>query len=113
VGFGGSVSIPHLSLQYVGVPVKTTLLTGAAYNPTSDAVQMAFMPTPTQVPQITDWQTAIWSAVTGNVVYPYAAYCLVGPGGTINPGIGNYIIYLKVTDNPEVPVIIAGQLEIS
>jgi hypothetical protein len=113
VGFAGSVSIPRLSLQYVGIPVKATTLTGAAYNPTSDTVQMAFMPTPTQVPQTTDWQAAVWAAVTGNIVYPYAAYCLVGPGGTVNPGIGNYVIWLKVTDNPEIPVIIAGQLEVS
>ena len=111
VGFA-SISIPHLSLQYIGIPVKASTLAGAAYDPTSDTVQMAFMPTPTQVPGLSDWQVAIWATVTGNLVYPYAAYCLVGPGGTISPGIGNYIIWLKVTDNPEVPVIIAGQLEI-
>ena len=112
MGFA-SISIPHLSLQYVGIPVKTTTLTGALYNPTSDAVQMAFMPTATQVPQSADWQPSIWAAVAGNLVYPYAAYCLVGPGGTVNPGIGTFIIYLKVTDNPEIPVLIAGQLQIS
>ncbi len=112
MGFS-SITIPRLSLQYIGIPVKASTLTGAPYNPTADTVQMAFMPTPTQVPQNTDWQSAVWAAVTGNLTYPYAAYCLVGPGGTIDPGIGSYIIYLKVTDNPEVPVITAGQLEIS
>jgi len=107
-----TIGISHLSLQYVGIPVKTTTLSGAAYNPTSDTVQMAFMPTATQVPGVPDWQTAVWAAVTGNLIYPYAAYCLIGPGGTINPGIGTYVVYLKVTDNPEIPVIIAGQLQI-
>ena len=112
MGFA-SIGILHLSLQYIGIPVKATTLTGAPYNPSADTVQMAFMPTPTQVPGPSDWQAALFSAVTGNLVYPYAAYCLVGPGGTINPGIGNYIIWLKISDNPEVPVIIAGQLAIS
>jgi hypothetical protein len=74
---------------------------------------MAFMPSATQVPQNTDWQTAVWAAVSGNIIYPYAAYCLVGPGGTINPGVGTYYVYLKVTDNPEVPVMVVGQLEIN
>jgi hypothetical protein len=101
-----------LSRQYIGVPVKATTLAGAAYNPTGDTVQMAFMPTATSVPQSSDWQTAVWAAVTGNLIYPYAAYCLVGPGGTINPGVGSYYVYLKVTDNPEIPVLVVGQLDI-
>ena len=112
MGFA-SISIPHLSLQYIGIPVKATTLAGASYNPTADVVQMAFMPSATQVPQSADWQSALWATVTGNLVYPYAAYCLVGPGGTTNPGIGTYVIYLKVADNPEIPVLIAGQLQIS
>lgn len=108
-----SIGISHLSLQYIGVPVKAVTPAGAAYNPTADPVQMAFMPTATQVPQTSDWQVATWAAMTGNLLYPYAAYCLVGPGGTINPGIGTYVVYLRITDNPEVPVLIAGQLQIS
>jgi hypothetical protein len=107
-----TIGISHLSLQYVGIPVKTTTLAGAAYNPTSDTVQMAFMPTATQVPQSTDWQACVWAAVTSNLLFPYAAYCLVGPGGTITLGLGTYVVYLKVTDNPEIPVKIIGQLEI-
>lgn len=109
----GTISISRLSLQYVGIPVKATLLTGASYNPTSDTVQMAFMPTATQVPQISDWQSAVWAAQPNSFLYPYAAFCLVGPGGTINPGIGTYVVFLKVTDNPEIPVLIIGYLEIN
>ncbi len=112
MGFS-TLAISQLSLQYVGIPVKASTLAGASYNPTSDTVQMAFMPQATQVPQSTDWQSAVWATVTGNLIYPYAAYCLVGPGGTINPGIGTYVVYLKVTDNPEIPALIVGQLQIS
>ncbi len=108
-----SISISHLSLQYVGVPVKAISITGAAYNPTADVVQMAFMAQATQVPQLTDWQNAIWATRSANILEPYAALCLVGPGGAIQLGIGTYIIYVKITDNPEIPVLQASlQLEV-
>ena len=108
-----TIGMSQLSLQYVGVPVKATTLAGASYDPTGLQVQMAFMPTATQVPGSSDWQTALWATVSGNVLYPYAAYCLVGPGGTITLGLGTYIMYLKVTGVPEIPVVIAGQLQIT
>jgi hypothetical protein len=112
VGYN-SISVSHLSLQYVSVPLTVTTLDGAPYNPTSDVVQMAFMPTATQVPQSGDWVAAVWSTDPSNLIYPYAANCLIGPGGTITLGIGTYIIYVRVTDNPEVPVEIAPlQLQI-
>ena len=108
-----TIGMSQLSLQYVGVPVKASTLAGASYDPTSLTVQMAFMPTATQVPGSSDWQTALWATVSGNVLYPYAAYCLVGPGGTITLGIGTYVMYLKVTGVPEIPVQITGQLQIT
>lgn len=108
-----TIGMSQLSLQYVGVPVKATLLTGTSYDPTGLPVAMAFMPQATQVPQDTDWQAATWATVPGNLLYPYAAYCLVGPGGTVTLGIGTYVMYLKVTGVPEIPVVIAGQLQVS
>lgn len=108
-----TIGMSQLSLQYVGIPVKATTLAGTSYDPTALTVQMAFMPTATQVPTNTDWQTAVWATVSGNLLYPYAAYCLVGPGGTINLGIGTYVIYLRVQGVPEVPVVIAGQLQVN
>ena len=80
---------------------------------TSDAVQFAFMPTAVQVPQVSDWVAGSWDIDTTNVLYPYSAKCLVGPGGTITLGIGTYVVYVKITDNPEIPVLIGGQLEIN
>lgn len=108
-----SIAISHLSLQYVGVPVKAISLNGNSYNPTGDPVSMAFMPQATQVPQLSDWQAAVWATRAGNIIEPYAAYCLVGPGGTIQLSIGTYVVYVKITDNPEVPVLQASlQLEV-
>lgn len=112
MGFA-TIGISHLSLQYVGIPVTATTTSGAAYNPTSDTVQMAFMPQATQFPSSGDWKTATWGTDTSNLLFPYAAYCLVGPGGTITLGLGSYYMYLKVTDSPEIPVLVAGILQVT
>ncbi len=106
------LNMSHLSTEYVNIPVSVTKA-GVPYNPTSDAVQFAFMPTPTQVPQNADWQTGDWQTYTGNILYPYLAQCLVGPSGTITLGTGTYVIYLKITDSPEIPVLVGGQLVIN
>lgn len=108
-----SISVSHLSLQYIVIPVKATALDGTSKNPTADTVAMAFMPQATQVPQNADWQTATWATRSGDILYPYAAACLVGPGGTIQLSIGTYILYVKITDSPEIPVLQASlQLEV-
>ena len=112
VGNYASIGISHLSTQYVLIPVAVTKQ-GLPYNPTSDVVQFAFMPTATQVPQNTDWQVGSWDTAAANVLYPYSAKCLVGPSGAVTLGIGTYIIYIRIADSPEVPVLIAGQLAIS
>ena len=106
------IGMNHLSTQYVLVPVSATKA-GAAYNPTGDTVQFAFMPQATQVPQVSDWVAGAWDTVTGNLLYPYQAKCLIGPSGTITLGIGMYVMYIKISDNPEVPVLVCGQLEIT
>ena len=110
VGYA-STSISHLSTQYVLVPVQATK-NGQAYNPTSDPVQFAFAPTATYVPQSGDWVSGSW-VTTSNAIYPYSAQCLIGPGGISALGIGTYIIYLKISDSPETPVLQAGSLEIT
>ena len=105
------ISLSQLATQYVFVPVSVTK-EGLPYNPTGDTVVFAFMPTATQVPQLADWQSASWDTDTTNVLYPYSAKCLVGPAGAITLGIGTYIVYIKITDNPEIPVLIGGQLQV-
>jgi hypothetical protein len=111
VGFD-TISMSRLSTQYVFIPVQATK-SGAAYNPTSDSVQFAFMPQATQVPGLSDWVAASWDTNTSSVLFPYSAKCLVGPSGVINPGLGTYYMYLKITDNPEIPVLLGGILEIT
>ena len=107
-----TIGMSQLSTQYVFIPVAATK-SGAAYDPTGDTVQFAFMPGATAVPQNTDWVAGSWDTNTTSVLYPYSAKCLVGPSGTTNPGIGRYYMYIRITDSPEIPVLIAGLLEIN
>lgn len=107
-----TIGLSHLATEYVLIPIAATK-SGQPYNPTGDTVQFAFMPTPTQVPQVSDWVSGSWDTDTASVIYPYSAKCLVGPAGTTSLGIGTYIIYVKITDSPEIPVLIGGYLQIS
>ena len=102
----------QLATMYVFVPFQVTK-SGLPYNPTGDTVQFAFAATATYVPQVSDWVAGSWDTDTTNILYPYSAKCLVGPSGTITLGIGTYVIYVKITDYPEIPVLICGQLAIS
>ena len=111
MGFS-TIGMSGLATMYVFIPFQVTK-SGIPYNPTGDAVSFAFMPTPTQVPQVSDWVAGSWDTDTTDIIYPYSAKCLVGPAGTITLGIGTYIIYVKAADNPEIPVLITGQLQIS
>ncbi len=112
MGNFSQIGMSHLATEYVFVPIAVTKL-GVPYNPTGDVVEFSFMPTPTQVPVTLDWQTGAWDTDSTNIIYPYSAKCLVGPTGTITLGLGTYIIYVRIHDNPETPVLIAGQLQIS
>jgi hypothetical protein len=109
-GAGGAVSMSRLSLQYLNVPVQA-FKGGTAYNPTADVVQFAFVDTVGGVPSSGMWVAGTWVTVP-NYTYPYAAQCLVGPGGSTAPTTGTYTVWMQVTDNPEIPVVIAGQLQI-
>ena len=100
-----------LATQYVLVPVSATK-NGAAYNPTADTVQFAFMSNPVQQPGVSDWVSGSWETVATNVLYPYNARCLVGPTGSTVLTLGTYVMYVKITDSPEIPVETAGQLTI-
>lgn len=99
-----------LSLESVKVPVAVRL-SGALINPTSDVVAMAF-PAESVDPVTGDWQAAEWETDSSTVPVTYLAKCLVGPGGTIALSVGLYDVWVRVTDNPEVPARRAGNLEI-
>lgn len=94
------------STQYVLVPVDF-VVSGVEADPTADTVQMAFV-TPGSSPSVGDWKSATWETTTGPPA-SYAARCLVGPsGGATTLSAGTFSVFLKITDNPELPVLDAG-----
>jgi len=79
-------------------------------DPTSDTVQMAFV---NGEPTSGDWKTATWEADSSTNPTTYYARCLVGPGGTVTLSDGDYQVWVKITDSPEVPVLKAGRLVVT
>jgi hypothetical protein len=99
-----------LDTRYVVIPVTATGTNGQPISPTTDTVQFAFMPQQGPGPGSGDWHAGSWATGT---IGPYQAQCLVGPenGGVVLP-IGVYVIWVKITDSPEVPVIQADSLQL-
>lgn len=106
------LALSSLSTQYVKVPVVATSA-GAVVDPTADTVQFAFVAIGT-VPGTSDWKAGSWEktgAIASNTFQCWAR-CLVGPSGSANPGVGVWDVWVKIFDNPETPVIYAGQVNI-
>jgi hypothetical protein len=87
-----------LTTEYIKVPV-TALADGVAVNVSGDAVFMAF-PLHRVDPISGDWQAAAWEDDAGQLYI----ICLVGPEHSFSLPVGRYDIWVKVNDNPEVPV---------
>lgn len=102
-----TLSMSALSTQYVQVPV-TAFAAGVAVNPTGDTVQLAFT-TIGATPTTGDWHTGSWDIAPGNNTY--LAQVLVGPAG-VAIAKGTYQVWVKVTDNPEIPVVQTGTVTI-
>jgi len=101
-----------LSREFVPAAVTATVA-GASVNPTGDVVEFAFTGIDAK-PATGDWVLGSWD---GTQPRPpgtsYIAHCLVGPGGTIQLAAGRYQMWVRITDNPEVPVIPFGLLNIT
>ena len=99
-----------LSAEYVLCPVQA-IEAGVAYDPTGDVVQFAFQPVGTS-PSAEDWYDGSWQS--GSLNNLYTAQILVGPvSAGIGLSAGLYAVWLKITDNPEVPVRQVGALTIT
>lgn len=108
---GQSVS----SLQNIRYAVRATV-NGIAYNPTGDAVQFGFLPSATNLANVvpSSWVSGDWETDTITGQTAYVATCLVGPGGDFAPAASTvYWVWVKITDNPEIPVLLAGQLQVT
>lgn len=103
-----------LDTDYLAFPVAIIGAAGQPLNPTADAVSFAFMPSPANAnPGVSDWHTGSWFTTTNG---GYEAQILVGPanGGVVpqpaGPGLWN--VWIKVADNPQVPIWQIGMLQL-
>ena len=97
----GPLIVSTLSKKFVEVPVRPK---DSAANPTSDVVALAFIEGPGK-PAGGDFVTGVWRTGSSGTFY---AGALIGPGSTKVLTPGRYSIWVKFTDNPEVPVDPAG-----
>lgn len=104
----GAAIISRLSTEYVIVPVSA-IFNGAVHNPTGDVIQFAFT-TGYGITPVT-WVNGVWDSNPVQSTW-YNAKCLVGPGGSVTLASGTYTVWVKITDNPEIPVRQAGTLVI-
>lgn len=102
------LTFSSLATMQVQVPITARVNGDLSYDPTGDAVQMAFIIGAAK-PAAADWHAGTWTTDPGP---EYLAQCLVGPNGGVVLDPGTYQIWVKITDNPEQPVIQAGQLVI-
>lgn len=100
-----------ISLEYVLVRMDIP----RDVDPSQDQVKMAFMaydetkpPLYSNAPAGSDWKTASWS----NDGDSWAIQCEVGPAGATTLAPGEYVVYVKVVDNPEVPAKRSGRLTV-
>lgn len=98
------------------INIRAQITAPEGKDPTSDPVQMAFTATGT-APEVTDpgWQAASWEPVVPAIPpNPQFYFCrtMIGPspGHTLAPGV--YFVWVRITDNPEAPVIPAGSIKV-
>ncbi len=97
------LQVSSTSTAYIRVPISEA--TGG--DPTGDPVTFAF-PEPGTEPTI--FYSGSWDTLAG----VHFARCLIGPvGGVVALVAGFYDIYVKITDSPEVPVLLSGLLEVT
>jgi hypothetical protein len=98
---------PSASKQYIKIPVTATV-NGIVVDPESDSVAFACV-APGVAPASGDFVAGSWETISGR----YYARVLIGPGTSLELVTGLYEIFVKITDNPEIPVLDSGLLEIS
>lgn len=92
-------SIDRDSKEYIKVPVTAP----AGIDLGAQAVSIAVVDVAAR-PLSSDYKTATWDGTS--------AKTLVGPG-VLPLAPGNYKVWVKVTDNPEVPVLAAGTITVT
>jgi hypothetical protein len=98
--------VSALSKQYIRVIVKAKDENGVDIVIGSDVVEFAFMLNGND-PASLDWKTGAWGAAN-------VARIMIGPGTAAALVAGNqYQVWVRVTDNPEVPVLKVDALNVT
>lgn len=103
------LQLSSLSTEFVRVQVAATS-SGVAVDPTNDAAFIAF-PLEGVSPVSGDWKSASWEIDSSQTPVTNYVRALVGSGG-VALSAGTYDCWVKVSDNPEVPVKKAGSLRV-
>lgn len=96
------------SVEYVRVMVSARE-SGAAVNPTSATVTMAFLTASTE-PVSGDWKTASWETDASSDPDIYYARCLIGSAVVL--AAGTYNTWVKIASSPETVIKRSGYLEV-
>lgn len=92
----------RLSTEYVLVPFGARA-SGAAVDPSTLPVAVAFT-SPGAEPAEGDWASASWQPDGAG---GWDACILAGPDGDADPVVGAHDVWLRVTSDPEIPVLLA------
>lgn len=101
--------ISSASNEFIRVRVNAKE-SGVVVNPTTDAVSFAF-PSDAGAPgafTAGSWETD--ATTTPDTYYARIRVGGTGSGATKELANGNYHVYVKITDSPEVPVLLSGTL---
>jgi hypothetical protein len=100
------------STEYVRAYVRSTV-GGVNADPTLDTVQMGFVPSTGNSPgdAPATFYDAVWEPNGPDAQGRYIAACLIGPdGGTATLAAKRWQVWIKISDDPETPVLPVGIL---
>lgn len=100
------MKIQSSSSEFFRVLVTATDSSGSI-NPTGDTVDFAFISGTDEPTSSTTWSAGSWESTSS----PYVARILIGGTGTVL-SVGTYGAWIKITDNPEVPILACGVVTI-
>lgn len=92
------------SIEFVPVIVEAAPA-GQVYDPTGDSIQYQFVARGAN-PSPSGWHPGAWEIITNGNTPQFRALCLAGPGQVYVPAQNTLVwLFIKITDNPEVPVL--------
>jgi hypothetical protein len=97
------------SVEWVSAWLDSAADGGAGVTLSAQAVAIAVQPVRVRPNGDTTWRTAAWAGTAG---VARAARILIGPATSNVIPLGEYDIWTKLTDNPEIPEVYHGRLSI-